>query len=91
MATCTPRKIDVEPKNQLFEEETHLNQTFIFGFHVNFVFLVLGNCFIYNDLPTLYNTSTGVFLGKLACESIGTGIFGAEFGLFDTMRLRKKG
>ena len=33
---CTPWKIDMETKNHLSVEENHLNQTFIFGFHVNF-------------------------------------------------------
>ena len=32
----TPWKINMEPENHLFEKENHLNQTSIFGFHVNF-------------------------------------------------------
>ena len=31
----TPRKINIEPENPLFEKENHL-KTFIFGFHVDF-------------------------------------------------------
>ena len=32
----TPKKLTWKPENHLFEKENHLNQTSIFGFHVNF-------------------------------------------------------
>ena len=34
--TCTPLKINMEPKHLPIEKEHHLNQTSMFAFHVNF-------------------------------------------------------